>query len=573
MGAVYKAADTELGNRLVAVKEMSLRGLNAREEAEAVRNFKREAHMLAGLQHPHLPSIYDHFQQNEHWYLVMDFIAGETLENYLQHIPGQKLSFEEVVNYGIQLCTALDYLHTQQPPIIFRDLKPANIMRAAEGQLYLIDFGIARHFKPGQEKDTVAFGSPGYAAPEQYGQTQTTPRTDLYNLGAILHQMLTGKHPAQTPFFFAPLPPEIEVTGLQKLLANMLSLQMHQRPFSAAVVRQALLQIAAHTPYSRTLTLTIQPPAPLKPYTISPSIGTLVSTHAEHNDWISQVAWSPNGQLIASASYDGSVRVWNAFTIKPVAMYRQKRLKLFGQSHVNAIAWSPTGREIVAANDNKILEIWNAGNGTIRLTYRKHSDTVHSVAWAPDGQKIASASDSKMHLWDASNGKTLTTHGTSNGEIQDIAWSPNSKYLAIASRLQIVRIFEVSALMELLLRTSYNNHTGAVEAVAWAPDGIRIASAADDKTIQIWNGLTGNLLLTYTAHDAVIKAITWSPDGKNIASAGLDGTVQLWDALSGNHLFTFQKHSSPVYTVAWSPDGKYIATGGADNIIQIWHAK
>ena len=129
MGAVYKAADTELG------KEMSLRGLNTREEAEAVRNFKREAHMLAGLQHPHLPSIYDHFQQNEHWYLIMDFIAGETMENYLYHVPGQKLSFEEVVNYGVQLCTVLDYLHTQQPPIIFRDLKPANIMRAAEGRL------------------------------------------------------------------------------------------------------------------------------------------------------------------------------------------------------------------------------------------------------------------------------------------------------------------------------------------------------------------------------------------------------------------------------------------------------
>lgn len=572
MGAVYKAADTELGNRLVAVKEMSLRGLNAREEAEAVRNFKREAHMLAGLQHPHLPRIYDHFLENGHWYLIMDFIAGETLDNYLQRIPGQKLSFEETVDYGIQLCTVLDYLHTQQPPIIFRDLKPANIMRAVEGQLYLIDFGIARHFKPGQAKDTVAFGSPGYAAPEQYGQTQTTPRTDIYNLGAILHQMLTGKDPAQTPFFFAPLPPQIEATGLQKLLANMLSLQMQQRPFSAAVVRQALQQIATHAPRSRTLMLRIQAPAPLKTYTISPSIGTLVATYAEHSGWISEVAWSPNGQLIASASYDGSVQVWNAFTVKPVAMYRQKRLKLFGQPHVNAIAWSPTGREIAAASDNKIVDIWNAANGTIYFTYRKHSDSVHAVVWASDGQKIASASGSKTYVWDARNGKTFTTHSTFRDEIQDVAWSPNSKHIAIASRPQIVRVFEVSAQVELLRGTSYSNHTGVVETVRWAPDGIRVASAADDKTIQIWNGLTGNHLLTYTAHNTIIKAITWSPNGESIASAGLDGTVQIWDALSGNHLFTFQKHHSPVYTVAWSPDGRYIATGGAGNIIHIWQA-
>ncbi len=244
MGAVYKATDIELGNRLVAVKEMSQRGLNGREKAEAVRGFKREALMLAALQHAHLPRIYDHFLENGHWYLVMDFIAGETLENYLHRMPGRRLPLEEVLDYGMQLCAVLDYLHTQHPPIIFRDLKPANIMRSNEGQLYLIDFGIARHFKPGQEKDTAAFGSPGYAAPEQYGQTQTTPRTDIYNLGVILHQMLTGKDPAQTPFFFASLPLELEKTGMQVLLAGMLAPKMQQRTPNMAIVKQTLQQVA-----------------------------------------------------------------------------------------------------------------------------------------------------------------------------------------------------------------------------------------------------------------------------------------------------------------------------------------
>ena len=573
MGAVYKAADIELGNRLVAVKEMSLRGLNVREESEAIRDFKREALMLASLQHPHLPRIYDHFLEIGHWYLVMDFIAGETLEDYLMRKPGHKLPFDEVIDYGIQLCTVLDYLHTRQPPIIFRDLKPANIMRGVEGHLYLIDFGIARHFKPGQAKDTVAFGSPGYAAPEQYGQTQTTPRSDIYNLGAILHQMLTGRDPAQTPFFFTSLPPEMEATGIQKLLANMLSLQMNKRPFSMAAVKQALQYTATRVPNGQSLMLRVQAPITMKMTRISASIGTFISTYAEHEDWIAEVAWSPNGQQIASASYDGSVQIWNAFTIKQVAMYKQKRLKIFGQPRINAVAWSPNGREVAVASDNKIVEIWDVANGKTRFTHHGYVDSVRSVAWAPDGRKIASAGGNKMHVWNAGPGKTFTSQSALRDIIQDIAWSPNSKYLASASALQVVCIFEMSAQMEFFLKTSYNDHKGVIQAVAWAPDGIRIASAAEDKTIQIWNALTGNHLLTYTAHETIIKAITWSPDGKSIASAGQDGTIQIWDTLTGNHIFTFQKHSGAVYTVAWSPDGEYLASGGTDNIVHIWRAR
>ena len=574
MGAVYKATDIELGNRLLAVKEMSEHGLNGQEKAEAVKGFKREALMLAGLQHANLPRIYDHFLENGRWYLVMDFIAGETLEAYLRRIPGHKLPLEEVLDYGIQLCAVLEYLHTRQPPIIFRDLKPANLMRSDEGQLYLLDFGIARHFKPGQESDTGAFGSPGYAAPEQYGPNQTTPRTDIYNLGALLHQLLTGKDPAQTPFFFASLPSEVEGTGIQALLANMLALKMQQRTPNVAIVKQALQQIAMQAPRSQNqaLMLRIQAPSQQRTQTMYSSVGALVSTFAEHSDCVSKVAWSPDGQLVASASYDGSVQTWNASTIKPVILYKRQHFKLFGQSRVNAVAWSPGGQEIAAASDSKIVEIWNVTTTRKLFTYREHSDSVHSVAWSPDGKKLASASRYKTYVWDAKNGQTISAHSSPKDEIQDIAWSPNSKYLAVASRQQGVHVFELFAQTEFLLRASYSNHRGTIQAVAWAPDGIRIASAADDKTVQIWNGLTGNLLLTYSAHQTTIKAIIWSPDGKYLASAGLDGAVQIWDALTGNHLFTFQKHGAPVHTLAWSPDGSYIASGGADKVVHIWQA-
>jgi len=247
MGAVYEAEDTQLGNRKVALKEMRQSGLSPQEIKDAADAFRQEALLLAGLQNPHLPNIYDHFSEFGRWYLVMSFIHGETLEAYLGKAGGGRLPLEEALQVGIQLCTVLGYLHTQQPPIIFRDLKPANIMHTADGHIYLIDFGIARLFKPGQARDTSTYGSMGYAAPEQYGKAQTTPQSDIFSLGVVLHQLLTGYHPSSSPFRF----PALAVTGqvfpveLVALVEQMHNLDDTNRPVSILVVKQKLQRIAA----------------------------------------------------------------------------------------------------------------------------------------------------------------------------------------------------------------------------------------------------------------------------------------------------------------------------------------
>jgi serine/threonine protein kinase len=246
MGAVYKAEDIQFGNRLMAVKEMSLSGMNAQEIAEVTDAFKREALMLAGLVHPNLPRVYDHFTEGGRWYVVMDFIEGETLEACLNKPQIEGLPVEEVLNIGIQLCTVLDYLHTRQPPIIFRDLKPANVLLTAEGHVYLIDFGIARHFKPGKNRDTTILGSPGYAAPEQYGKTQTTPSADIYSLGVTLHQLLSGNDPTFDPFQFAPLQlsGQAGFSRLETLIMQMLKMSKDERPASMAAIKQELFSVS-----------------------------------------------------------------------------------------------------------------------------------------------------------------------------------------------------------------------------------------------------------------------------------------------------------------------------------------
>ncbi|GAC1350838.1 MAG: hypothetical protein NVSMB27_37220 [Ktedonobacteraceae bacterium] len=246
--AVYQAQDTHLRDRRVAVKEMSQSGLSSKELSEAVEAFQREAQLLAGLLHPNLPRIYDHFSERGRWYLVMDFIEGETVEDFLLRQPDHRLSLQETLDIGLQVCSVLDYLHTRRPPIIFRDLKPANIMRGPSGHLYLIDFGIARHFKPGQMKDTIAFGSPGYAAPEQYGKAQTTPQSDIYSLGVLLHHLLSGSDPAEKPFLLPPLRLYgAAMTELENLITRMMALDAERRPTSVAEVQAELQVIAARS--------------------------------------------------------------------------------------------------------------------------------------------------------------------------------------------------------------------------------------------------------------------------------------------------------------------------------------
>ena len=247
MGAVYEAEDIQLGDRRVALKEMSQNALSPQEQKEAAAAFKQEAIMLARLHHPNLPSIFDHFEESGRWYLVMSFIAGETLADYISHAQGERLPLDEVLQIGLQLCTVLGYLHSQQPGIVFRDLKPANIMRTPDGHSYLIDFGIARHFKPGQAKDTAYYGSMGYAPPEQYGQAQTTPRSDIYSLGATLYQMLSGHSPSSTPFRFPPLQslvPGIPV-NLATLITRMTELDETQRPANILIIKQELQALAS----------------------------------------------------------------------------------------------------------------------------------------------------------------------------------------------------------------------------------------------------------------------------------------------------------------------------------------
>ncbi len=248
MGAVYLAYDQRLDIDC-AIKEMSTALLKTEEERERARkSFHEEAKLLARLNHPNLPRVTDHFSDHGREYLVMEFVPGETLSNILRNSP-PPWPVADVVAFAEPLTEVLHYLHSRTPPIIFRDLKPANIMRTPEGQVKLIDFGIARLFKPGQSQDTQAFGTMGYSAPEQYGTGQTDARSDVYALGVLLHQLMTGHDPIAHPFN-VPLAHTINQAvpeAISSVLMTAMSHDPQTRFASMVALRRALSNASQHS--------------------------------------------------------------------------------------------------------------------------------------------------------------------------------------------------------------------------------------------------------------------------------------------------------------------------------------
>ena len=246
MSKVYLAMDKNL-NKQWAIKEIERKAYDKNNEV-VVASAMAEANMMKKLDYPSLPRIVDIIEKENVIYVVMDYIEGETLSSVLSKEGAQPQ--EVVIEWAKELCRVLDYLHTQNPPIIYRDMKPANIMLQPNGNIKLIDFGIAREYKEQNLADTVSLGTKGYAAPEQFGgKGQTDARTDVYCLGVTLYHLLTGQNPCEPPYEIYPIRywnPQLS-SGLEAIIQKCTQLNPEDRYQSCAELLYALVPKSAIT--------------------------------------------------------------------------------------------------------------------------------------------------------------------------------------------------------------------------------------------------------------------------------------------------------------------------------------
>jgi WD40 repeat protein len=280
-----------------------------------------------------------------------------------------------------------------------------------------------------------------------------------------------------------------------------------------------------------------------------------------HTDEVWRLAWSPNGQYVATASVDGTARIWDVASGECIAVLKGH------PSTVETIAWSPDSAYLATTSRDRHIRLWNtAGKLVARLS--RPSNVIRALAWSPDGRTIASGSDELLRIWDAHSHNLIDEFTGHADNIFGLAYSPDGRRVVTGSHDRTLRIWDMASGESLVIA----GHQNTVESVDWSPDGTRVASASSDQSVRIWDAASGEQLLHIRRHTDTVWNVAWSPDGAWLATCGADRTARIWDPNNAEEVVTLHGHAGHVFDVTWSPEGARLATASADRTARIWQA-
>ena len=534
--------------------------------AKASQLFQQEAARLAELgYHAQIPKLLAYFEQGDRQYIVQEFIDGDNLAQELQ-IQGA-FREEHIRQLLSDLLPILQFIH--QGKIIHRDIKPENIIRRrSDHKLVLVDFGAAKYATATVlAKTGTTIGSAGYAAPEQL-QGKALFASDLYSLGVTCIHLLTQIEPFdlydpfEGTFIWRQFLPDTTISDeLGRILDKLIHNRVRERYHSASQVLMALNHLAVIN------LIPIQPlvpiaSSPIRPHSSPvsfPKTWRCLASLEGHQNSVHAIAFSPDGQWLASGSWDKTVKLWNVRTNSEI--YTLKGHK----DSVYAVDFSPDGQLVASSSLDRTIKLWHVGTGLEMCTLRGHTHSVRSLAFNPDGRILASASwDRTIRLWQLNVGRELAGFRGHTDSIYAIALSPDGQLLASGGADRTLKIWQVMTGIELLNLTG---HMGTIRSVAFSPDGEMVASSSWDKTIRLWHVRTGKEICTLKGHFDSVNCVAFSPDGRMLVSSSLDKTVRLWHVRTGREIGILTGYPEAVYATIFSPDGQSLASASADRTI------
>ena len=583
MGTVYLAEDESLG-RLVAVKALTQDLVRV---PAFVERFRNEARVQASLLHQNIVTLHNFFEESGQYYMVMEYVAGQTVRDAI----GREGMISESRSLEIlrQVLAGLGFAHRKG--IVHRDVKPGNIMVLTDGTVKIMDFGIAKVL--GTSGMTTTGKNPGtiwYMSPEQVVSPRTIDlRTDIYSLGVMFFEMLTGRLPYdvsndETDFNVmqhivsgAPL----EVSSLRpgtgadvvRLVTKMLAKRADDRPDNCEECLAILNSVGER---DRRVESHPPPAAPASPQKATSS-GTMGARSAgwqllaaeapahrvcAHPGGVRMVRFGGHGNWVISGGADKRLRLWDPFTGRHMVDAGEH------QSEILAIAVSRDESMIASGDKDGIIIVWGPSGLRKIVAFRHGKVPVSALEFEPEGRRLFSAgADGKIRIWDIASGLGTYTYVGHEGLITSVSTALRDRVLVSSGIDGAVRLWDMGSARAVSL---LGGHRDGVLATAVMAEGVLLASGGNDGMVRIWDLERGVCLQVLDVQSARVLSLAASPGGRYLTTGGPDGTVNIWDLDSSLRVKTIPAHRSEVRALAFSPAGTPFVSAGMEGTIMFW---